>query len=384
LKKFVFTPVLAGAVRDLVKKLQTGNLTVEADGNDGGQLAANTNWVELAGNIMTDWVFWGVCFAAVTREFGGLEITLLPPSSVLNYNFSAEVPWAVFSATRYTPQEKPGKVEKIPCWGVWQGETVVYYGQDKNGKIKELDSAQMYVKRLSVPSEMWLAKYGVSKQFQYTLLENNMTDAAGNLYIQRVRRESQADTDLADSYVNAVQGAVVTSNAHVVEGDFQFVEASGSSVSTTVQVLTGIEEQIREGLSLLPTGGASTAASGESKKYDYSNLSNTLLSYGAKLALRIREFLEESLYFLSGETQQISVSGLDNFELNPLDSMLAQSARLKDLPPLPESVTRIWYAKLANSLIGLSSKELRREVLAEFETWSATPAQGQFPENLPQ
>jgi len=363
LERFAFTPLLSQAVRDLVKKLQTGTLLVDID----PPLLSEQNWLELAGSILADWVVYGVTYLMAVSVEGGLSFSTLAPTTVTNWSTDAAEPWFVFKTNRYTPLEKPGKVEFIPCYGVYQAGVVEYY-REKGGKAVSLDTESAYITRCAVPENYWLAQFGVSKQIQHTWLENNMTDAAGNLYIQRVRKTPTDSGDLTDTYINSVTGAVVTSNSHVVEGDFQFVEASGSSVMTSLAVLTKLEEQLRQIFSLLPAGGNSNL-SGESKRYDYAGLANTLVAFGSMLTTTLRDFLTGATQRLLGVEANIGVSGLDNFELNPLEVLLAQSEQLEKLPKLPDSVVRVWYARLSNSLIGLVDYELRREILADFVDW---------------
>jgi len=296
LSRFVFTPILAGAVRDLVKKLQTGTLLVDSDFDFGNQ-----SWLEFAGQVMEHWVTFGVAYPylMLDEDENEWELGTLHPLSVVNWCFEAELPWLVQSTTGATTSDRPGEIKSVQSYLVWQGGVgSVFYVEDS--RVTGGPQYQMSIGRLDVPESFWLAQFAVSKQLQYTLLENNMTDSAGNLYIQRVRRDSP-DSDLNESYLNAVQGMVVTSNAHIVEGNFEFVEASGSSVSTNLDVLNMAAEQLRAIFSL--TGGVSSTASGESKRYDYSNLSNTLVAFGSQLTKEIPGFLREAVAKFTGKSR---------------------------------------------------------------------------------
>jgi len=380
--RFTYTPVLATAVRDLVKKLKTGQLRIESEFTPLTDSLANFNSVGFLSELMRLCVLYGECWVLITsNEFGEPEPVALPPTSVLNYNLTGDNPWAVVKSLDYESPEEPGEVLLVERWVVITPTAVKTYTKPVDNsrpltltQETSLTYRALPVLRFTVPVELWTAVSCITKQRQHVYVENSLTDSASNLYIQRVRSNPPvADSDLGETYVNQVTHAVVTSNAHVVEGDFSFVEASGSSVTTNMALLTQIEEQIRGLVSLLQNNGVGRDTSGESKKYDYSNLADTLTSYGVVLVHAYQHILERMALVGWGQTVEVAVNGLDSFELSTLGALLEQSVLLQQLPPLPPTALRLWYSKLAGALVGTTGQEEKAALEREFSSWTATP-----------
>jgi len=72
------------------------------------------------------------------------------------------------------------------------------------------------------------------------------------------------------------------------------------------------------------------------------------------------------------------MTGFDNFELNPLETLLDFSAKLAQLPEFPVTVARIWYAKVGNAMVGVVDKDLRQAINQEFLEWEPYSNSGQI------
>lgn len=378
LQQFVYTPVLADAVRDLVKKLRTGMLNVNVTDpliESSQKLYDN---MELLGEVMRHWVLFGRCWTAIDADHKGVPLPkVISPIEVINWGYSeGQLDWVVVRT-----QEVRSRLfqphEIVTIWTVTDRLSVKRYEMVKGSSAK-LVTEYPLLRPGKCPfilnmckGELWTGSQAYLKQLQHLWVENGVTDASTTLYIQRVIKPNpMPDDDLGESYLNSTEGGgVYSSNAHIIEGDFQFQEASGSSITVNMSLLGKIEMQIKAIVAMGAMESQGAIESGESKKYDYADYSATLAEYGHNLTVYYRRLLAEMIELTGGQIDTLlDVSGLDTFELSNVDTMLLQAEAIdKVAHNLSESALKTWYTDLSLQLAGSCPSALKDVIRKEVE-----------------
>lgn len=244
----------------------------------------------------------------------------------------------------------------------------------------------------SLSSELWSCDQAYLKSLQYLQVENAWTDTASVAgYIQRLYkpRKPEADTlgglatmaganpkrtSLASGVSKEIQ-KVESSNASILIGDdFKFVEARGDSLKTVAEdFLDRVEAQIK---SLVYAGASSPAAqtpdvkeqSGIAKAFDMDELHDKMRMFGQVLIAIYEDILRIVAPMLYTNPEQVHVTGLDEFDVDVLGSLLDDTLKLERFESkLSPTALRTWYGKVAEAMSRTVSPEIKEQIKAEAE-----------------
>jgi hypothetical protein len=341
LNKLTYNPVYVQCLLALKKGINKGALTVK------GSDIAPSFLIALAGEIAINLANYGSLWLSFDADGTPYQ---LEPDVICDWYSSGGVLQWVKSHTYERVHTDPTKpAELFERYQVWtQTETYVYQSDGVNFNLisqESIDSLPFV--RLELPAEQWLGKICYTKLRQLIGVESSLSEASANLYIQRTVENTTPlpDDDLTDTYSNARPDAIYTSNAYIVSGRFSFAEATGTSITKNLEMVKVIEQQIRAlvGLDAMYNSGANE--SGESKRYDFKDYSDVLSSLGSPIVKAFSELL--SIY----HKRDVEISGLDEFELDNLRSMLdiEPAVSLASDKITPAYITA-WYEKLGSAL----------------------------------
>jgi len=350
LEKFTYTPVMARAIMDLIKRLNTAVIEVNYKQDE---FLDNIAPMKVANLIMRDWL----SFGRTIWVFNNGGISNILPTTLVNWRVNDEdglLDWAVlkYEKEKITLEDHP---ESYQQYIVIERDVIKEYDNSKGGMslVEETANESGYVPVIisRCPNHLWTAKSAYLKQIQHLLVENGMTDASTNMYVQRVIKPTLIpDDDLGNTYVDQEQGP--SSNSHIINGDFSFSEPSGSSVSTNLTLLDFIEKQVRALISMANVEGQSNRESGESKMYDFREVSMVLEEYGHHIRIFIRELYEWILAITGASSQDVEISGLDTFEVDTLDNLLNVATIVSGLEGIPADGKEYLYRRISEKLKG--------------------------------
>lgn len=351
LSKFTYTPVMSRAINDLIKRLNTSVVEVKAPEDPFLELI---NPMETVNKAMKSWL----CYGRSVWLFNNGAFRLINPLTLINWktNREGELEFAVLRYEKYkiTLDENPTQYYQFFIL--------------TPDSYQEYDTAEGYLRLLEerpnevgiVPiftficqEDMWTAKSAYLKQIQHLIVENSITDASTNMYVQRVIKPMLVpDNDLGDTYVDQKQGP--SSNSHIIQGDFSFTEPSGSSVNTNKDLLGFIEGQIRALISMTQTDNQNKVESAESKKMDFREVSMILEDFGHHLRIFLKEFYLQTLRMTGGlsENVEIDILGLDTFEVDTISSLLDTALLVQSIEGIPEEGKNYLYTRISEKLKG--------------------------------
>lgn len=162
---------------------------------------------------------------------------------------------------------------------------------------------------------------------------------------------------------------VISDNAHVLIGQgFQFVETSGSAITTLGQQLAQIALDVKDTVNITFASGAPVEQSGVAKKVDMLLLQNALTSYGY-IGTEIDEELL-SIVATIAETDTPTVNSNLSYSLEDAETALDRADRLL---PHAENIAPITlrevYKKLQHLLLPDASEDVKTEIDKETPTF---------------
>lgn len=208
-----------------------------------------------------------------------------------------------------------------------------------------------------LPTNIWVGNQACPKLLEHMALDNIKYDSASvATYVQRTYRPFQnPDNDLGDTYTeDSEQEQMLSGNPYILKVDkFEFNEMSGSSITVLMNVLKEIEKEITDIITLgtVPnTSKSASVQSGIAKKWDLYREEMFLRSFGkviVDLYQRILKLVARSMGF----STDISVLGLDSFELNLSDILIDSAIYMKQADEyLTPTSKRLFARQLAVSL----------------------------------
>lgn len=233
---------------------------------------------------------------------------------------------------------------------------------------------QLPVLKLEIPDDLWVTNQAYLKAMEHLRLENSRSDTAEMVgYVQRTYKPVQSpDTDLDHTFVDSVED-IKSGNQYIIKGDFAFNEASGASLASVGGVLQEIRDTIQDMIGMARASATKGAVeqSGISKKLDYVVQELILKAYGAIVCDRYQDLLQmvgRVAGFPAAEVEAISVTGLNSFDVDSLDTLLAIALELQMvLRNLPPTVVKLFYQQLSNLLVKNASAEQQQEISKELD-----------------
>lgn len=418
LQKISYTPVMATAIREFTAKLSSSPVYLSGTNEDDFWEAfrdatdgKNKDEVELLTQIFSCLLYFGRVYVAVDRPKLGLQprsafedaelpnqpyAAVYEPLNVINWGENWYISRQIVTANK--PLEEPVKLGR---WTVWTDEVIAVYEApirlDKDqstvveikvdghwrsindpralvpGELTLHELGQCPMVSLTLPHEMWTGNNVYLKQLQHFRIESSWTDAgimAGT--IQRVFTPlppPPAD-DPRVVFEEPDYSQIQADNAHVLVGaDFKFQESSGSAIASLTSQLETIERQIKAlvSMSFSSVSKGAVEQSGASKEVDMALLQDSMRAYGTKVAQLYQDVLR-LVALSSSKSDEIAVSGLDEYGVNTLSDMLDNAEKLEPIAQnIPPTALKLWYGKLANLLAGSRSAEMDQAIAKELE-----------------
>lgn len=343
LDKLTYNPVYVQCLLALKKGTHKGFIKVE------GSEVTPESLIKLAGELVTIIANYGSAWLSYDADG---QPYCLPPTFICDYEkIGGQLKWVKAHTLKRVAIDPFKPAEITEQYHIWTETQALTY---------RLDSEKLFFKQVSsepidripfvhieVTPSQWLGRICYTKLRQLIGLESSISDASSNLYIQRTVENAKPlpDDDLGDTYANAAPGAVYTSNAYVVSGKFAFAEAVGTSVSINLELAKAIESQIRSLIGLEAAHNSGRVESGESKRYDFKDYADVLSSYGGDIVKALSAVLSLA------EGREVNVTGLDEFELDNLRSMLEIEPQVTlAADKLTPAIVEAWYKKLGSAL----------------------------------
>lgn len=414
LDKFSYTPVMSTAVREFTAKLVSSPIVVSgADSDFWARFRENldrsgSDESEVLNQILSKLLYFGRVFIGCDRPALGFVprsqaevpdtadpfIVLYEPLHVINQGKG----W--YLTRQIVEDNQPTVSRKILRFQYWTETEIATYEiecqVDEYGKVTRVKkplrngypSPKTLIPRvgepvrhglgrnpmleLVLPVEMWVGNLAYLKQLQHTRIESSWTDAgtvAGT--VQRVYTPP-APVPTDDPRILLEQPKYQDldfTGSHVLVGaGFKFEESSGSAIGALTSQLATIEQQIRELVSMGYLNHQAASQSGAAKEVDMSLITDTMRSYGKKVARLYQDVLQLVARMVNQDPDAISVQGLEDYSVDTLDKMV--DLTIKMLPivdSFPDLVTQIWVSKICRLMTGTLSPEQTGQVAAELE-----------------
>ncbi|MEA5625307.1 hypothetical protein [Nostoc sp. UHCC 0251] len=216
------------------------------------------------------------------------------------------------------------------------------------------------VLKIELPDQLWVADQAASKAVEHLRTDCSKYDLLTMAYFQRTfKRVQTPDSDFEHSYTN--DEPIPTGLAHVIELEkFEWSEPHGYMIQHMADSLLAIESQVRD---LVASGGVSSSnaalsQSGVSKQMDFVKQEAMLKSYGEIIIDAYQDLLQLVAQAQGLDGREISVTGLNSFENDTLDSVLMRidsvsKINLENLKAnLPPSALKVVYEQMVSMLTG--------------------------------
>jgi hypothetical protein len=272
----------------------------------------------------------------------------------------------------YVKLNKKGGIEEI----LNKDGEVIGSGEDAKVQIERSPTphglGKIPVICLDLPHDLWLTNQAYLKALEHLNLENSRYDTAMMAgYVQRTYRPyTTPDSDLDSTFVDA-EDEVKSSNAHILRVDsFSFNEATGSSIASVSTVMEECRRTINEMVGLARASATQEAVqqSGVSKKMDFVIQELILRSYGQILCTAYQDLLQLVGKAAGLDTENLSVTGLNSFDVDSLESTLAIAVELEAvIMNLPPTALKLFYQQFASLLVPNASADQQAEIKDEIE-----------------
>ncbi|BBD59494.1 hypothetical protein NIES2109_22810 [Nostoc sp. HK-01] len=324
-----------------------------------------TNWHEESGKLQ-----WIKIRQIVTAQPDPTK----EPQTIARWTFIDNTSVATYQAV---VKLRNGKIEELNGKGAADETPVALQSEILHGL------GEIPVVKLELPDTLWVADQACPKSMEHFRTEHTRHDMLTLAYFQRTYKKVQVpDQDLEATYSDIEP--IKTGLQHVLElEDFKWNEPNGGIIEHINNTLESIKSEVRDLVSL---GGGSTTTealrqSGESKAMDFVKQEAILRQYGAILTQGY-QILLQMVAKSAGipNPESISVTGLQNFENDTLETMIAKVTKLSDLDfaalaaNLPPTAYRLVYSQLVSLLVGNLSAEQQQAITAEIEARIAAPA----------
>lgn len=400
LAKFSYTPVMAKAIREFTAKLSSS--PVHVTGIAGGFWDAFFEAIdgraqdepEFLNRLFSSLLYFGKVYLVADRPALGVTPRSLaedPENSkpyLLQYEPLTVTNWGegwVMSRQTLVRSVPLGEPLTVFRWTFYDSEHInVYEAELKPGrsqptkvdKVKTVAHSlgKLPVITLELPSEQWVGNQVYLKQLQHTRVESSWTDAgtiAGT--VQRVFTPSppKPADDPRVAYNPPDYSEMNFGSAHVLVGSsFEFVESSGQAIAALTAQLDKIEQQIRDLVSMGYLEHSRASQSGKAKEVDMSILTDSMRSYGRKVAQGYQDGLQ--LVSLAARLDdKPNVTGLDTYGVSTLaDSIDLTVKMLPFIAQLPATAIKLWLGKLTELLTGTVTPEVMAEIQKELDSIS--------------
>ncbi|AFY48995.1 hypothetical protein Nos7524_3195 [Nostoc sp. PCC 7524] len=323
-----------------------------------------TNWSENRGNLK--WI-------KVRQVVQDTSNPLAPPLTQVVWTFITNTYIARYKA--YVELARDGSISNILNN---KGEKV----STKDADIL-LDSVVAHgvgsipVIKVEIPNELWACDQAAPKALEHLRTDCSKYDLQTMAYFQRTfKRVMTPDGDINATYQDSMEAEIPTGLQHVLELDkFEWSEPQGHILTHLRDTLNQIENQVRDMVAL---GGVSAEKgviqqSGVSKRVDFYHQENVLKQYGRVLTDAYQDLLQ-LIARIQNISDEISVSGLNNFDLDNIDSLLENFKILSDIDfsqlrvNLPPTAFRLKYQQLLKLMLGNISAEDEELITQEIET----------------
>ncbi|MEH1803231.1 MAG: hypothetical protein V7L13_29525 [Nostoc sp.] len=234
--------------------------------------------------------------------------------------------------------------------------------------------------KIELPDQLWVADQAASKALEHLRTDCSKYDLLTMAYFQRTFKRIQTpDSDLEKSYTN--DEPLPTGLAHVVEVEkFEWSEPHGYMIEHISNSLQAIENQVRD---LISAGGVSSSngavtQSGVSKQMDFAKQESMLRAYGEIIIDFYQDLLQLVAKAAGIDGSKISVTGLNSFENDTLDSVLMKLDSVSKLnveslkANLPPSALKVIYEQMVALLTGNLSASQKEQVNKEIEVLLAS------------
>jgi hypothetical protein len=424
LERFTYTNQLGGAIAQQVSKLSSGTLSVsnlpetdfwnqfrEDTGGDRDERTLISDVFRTALKFRRAFLHADKPYSEIQPQTKGQEeelrlnpyLCLYNPLQVRNWGFNEQAneyewlkirqiatktspmqanqtkaTWTLIDEThiaRYEALVKLGKGGKIVEIVNERGEAVDSGDDAKIARTRWVPhgAGALPVVVFELPEDLWVTNQCYLKALEHLNLENSRYDTAMMVgYVQRTWKPVfQPDGDLDATYVDVDDEQFKTGNQYVLKGDFGFSEAAGSSIATVSSLLEEIRNYINDciGMARASASRGAVEQSGISKKMDFVISELVLRAYGQLLCACYQDVLQ-LVGKLAGEanTEQYSVTGLDSFDVDSLETTMAIAAELRNVIELvPPTALKLFYAQLANLLVKNASAEQQQDIQAELD-----------------
>ena len=240
------------------------------------------------------------------------------------------------------------------------------------------------VLKFELSDDLWVTNEASSKAYEHLRLDCHKFDLLTQAFFQRIYQpiaEKMEDSSFTESEND---GAAPAMGAQYIPklAAHEWTEPRGWILAHIFTALDAAERQVKEAIAL--TGGSAEPGaveqSGVSKSMDFVMSNESLAGYGHLLSDFIQDIYQLiAAYRNRGYAKDISVSGLDNFEIDSLDkqtdrlaliSTIDVNALRSKLPPtLFMLVFESWVGKLAGNL----TSEQRASIQDEIEAMAIAP-----------
>lgn len=379
-KTFTYTPVLARSVRSFVACLSKGSVTINTVSKSLQQTRDKMNPMQFASDSMRMWLLYGVLCCTYDVKDGVVIPVLVDPATCINWepiDDRGSLEFAVIK-TNHIRSRKLDKPQRVQRWQLYDQQGLKVYEKVDDTPVKLVNVIRLGgcpVLRFEPPKEGWTAAQAVSQQITYTYIENARMMAGRSMYIQRTVTPVLApDDDLTETYTDAPVNTTFN-NDTITCSKFEFVEPVGSSVETLGEMLKDIERQIRSLISMSAPDSQSIRESGESKRYDYAELSMTLQFIGSHLRQWIKRVME-MLAVTSGEwaSEDVEVAGLNSFEVNNLEYLLSVAHTIEGIRHnIAPSALESFYQTVNSLVSGAQTREEAEKMKRELKATLNTP-----------
>ncbi|MEH1957675.1 hypothetical protein [Nostoc sp.] len=423
IKKYTYLNILSSSINQQVAKLANATLTIdglETAPDFWAEFRENTNLSGRSEKELITLLFREVLkFKKIFVHADKPQVDVVPqnklqeeslgirpyvitysPLQVTNWSESkGKLSWIKVRQITEDTSNPLAPAQKIATWTFIDGSFVAKYSAivelDCKGNISKISNenanpkstvalvsliehgfGEIPVLKLELPDELWICDQAASKALEHLRTDCAKYDLLTLAYFQRTFKRIQTpDSDLEHTYTN--DEPIPTGLQHVIELEkFEWAEPRGYIVQHMSDSLKAIEDQVRD---LISSGGVSAThgaitQSGISKKLDFHKQEVQLKSYGEKLCDFYQDVLELVAVAAGINGDNISVTGLNSFEDDTLDSLLLDLDDISKLDvqglkaKLPPTIFNIVYEQLVSLLAGNLSAPQKEQVKKEIAT----------------
>jgi hypothetical protein len=368
LKAFVYTNLLGAAVNEILNKFLQGNINV-VGGSDTltivrGLIHKNSSEIAFLQSILKELLLCEDVYILTTFKgeyveglVAQLEAGYVPKLQIINKEqvlIYQEGEFAKLQTVTCKTNIK-GETSYVYKWFVIDNVTIDEYEYESPTEVIKKSNYGLVIDCKSINHNYGcmplmkfcsgveaLAEQLVSKQKQYTLIENGLNAAAyaANM-IQKVYTPSSEDMSVPIDDVSV-------GNEYLLKAaKFEFAEIQGTSLEVQMKLLEAIKADIK---AIAYLGGSSfnkdiSVSSGYSKSFDETNLEAYLESLGSivkGIYTKLLNNIQSNIYDIKGE---VTILGLNEFRSDNYQTLLPV---MKDLITIKDSISDTAFKLFSN------------------------------------